>query len=152
MPSGSDYTYRYGLPVKTTSFVLQRSTSFGRFEGLRHHSSHAKPEDNGTTVVSWHIIRLILVNELIWQQLWFSNNCRKMFQNCGKVCDIPVFGMLCPQLREDCESPDPHKSTGLGKKMKEISLTMRRKMGKKHAKSFSEETVSLFFIQSYIHV
>ncbi|KAF6721643.1 SAM domain-containing protein SAMSN-1 [Oryzias melastigma] len=70
-----------------------RSTSFGRFEGLRHHSSHAKPEDNGTSV-----------------------------------------------LREDCESPDPHKSTGLGKKMKEISLTMRRKMGKKHAKSFSEET------------
>ncbi|XP_011481242.1 SAM domain-containing protein SAMSN-1 isoform X1 [Oryzias latipes] len=70
-----------------------RSTSFGRFEGLRHHSSHAKPEDNGTTV-----------------------------------------------LREDCESPDPHRSTGLGKKMKEISLTMRRKMGKKHVKSLSEET------------
>uniref|UniRef100_A0A8C7WYJ7 SLy proteins associated disordered region domain-containing protein n=1 Tax=Oryzias sinensis TaxID=183150 RepID=A0A8C7WYJ7_9TELE len=71
----------------------QRSTSFGRFEGLRHHTSHAKPEDNGTT------------------------------------------------LREDCESPDPHRSTGLGKKMKEISLTMRRKMGKKHVKSLSEETI-----------
>uniref|UniRef100_A0A3P9JIB9 SAM domain, SH3 domain and nuclear localisation signals 1a n=1 Tax=Oryzias latipes TaxID=8090 RepID=A0A3P9JIB9_ORYLA len=78
---------------KTKSSKPKRSTSFGRFEGLRHHSSHAKPEDNGTTV-----------------------------------------------LREDCESPDPHRSTGLGKKMKEISLTMRRKMGRKHVKSLSEET------------
>ncbi|XP_073343145.1 SAM domain-containing protein SAMSN-1a isoform X1 [Pagrus major] len=71
----------------------KRSTSFGKFEGLRHHSSQAKPEENGTTV-----------------------------------------------LTEENESPDQHKSAGLGKKMKAISLTMRRKMGKKHAKSFSEET------------
>ncbi|XP_023206557.1 uncharacterized protein LOC102236798 [Xiphophorus maculatus] len=70
-----------------------RSTSFGRFEGLRHHSSHAKIEENGTTM-----------------------------------------------LREECDSPDPGRSAGLSKKMKEISLTMRRKMGKKHAKSLSEET------------
>ncbi|GAA6218330.1 uncharacterized protein LOC108898793 [Lates japonicus] len=69
-----------------------RSTSFGRFEGLRHHSSPAKPEENGTNA-----------------------------------------------LTEECESSEPHKSAGLGKKMKAISLTMRRKMGKKHAKSFSEE-------------
>ncbi|CAJ1065824.1 SAM domain-containing protein SAMSN-1a [Xyrichtys novacula] len=69
-----------------------RSTSFGKFEGLRHHSSQAKPEENGTTV-----------------------------------------------LTEECESLDPNKSAGIGKKMKAISLTMRRKMGKKHAKSFSEE-------------
>ncbi|XP_061576485.1 SAM domain-containing protein SAMSN-1a [Cololabis saira] len=69
-----------------------RSTSFGRFDGLRNHSSNTKPEENGTSM-----------------------------------------------LREECESPDPNKSAGLGKKMKEISLTMRRKMGKKHAKSFSEE-------------
>ncbi|XP_070399517.1 SAM domain-containing protein SAMSN-1a isoform X2 [Nothobranchius furzeri] len=45
-----------------------------------------------------------------------------------------------PNLREETESPDPSKSAGLGKKMKEISLTMRRKMGKKHGKSLSEET------------
>ncbi|XP_041851636.1 SAM domain-containing protein SAMSN-1a isoform X1 [Melanotaenia boesemani] len=70
----------------------KRSTSFGKFEGLRHHSSQAKTEENGPTT-----------------------------------------------LREECESPDPNKSAGLGRKMKEISLTMRRKMGKKHAKSFSEE-------------
>lgn len=50
----------------------------------------------------------------------------------------PTF---CTQLAEECESPDPNKSAGLGKKMKAISLTMRRKMGKKHAKSFAEETV-----------
>ncbi|XP_037631699.1 SAM domain-containing protein SAMSN-1a [Sebastes umbrosus] len=71
----------------------KRSTSFGRFEGLRNHSPLAKPEENGTTV-----------------------------------------------LTEECETIlDQHKSAGLGKKMKAISLTMRRKMGKKHAKSFSEE-------------
>ncbi|XP_012738311.3 SAM domain-containing protein SAMSN-1a [Fundulus heteroclitus] len=70
-----------------------RSTSFGRFEGLRHHSSHAKIEENGT-----------------------------------------------PTVREEGDSPDPGRSAGFGKKMKEISLTMRRKMGKKHAKSLSEET------------
>ncbi|KAG7480014.1 SAM domain-containing protein SAMSN-1-like isoform X2 [Solea senegalensis] len=69
-----------------------RSTSFGKFEGLRHHSSHTKPEENGTST-----------------------------------------------LAEECEISDPNKSAGLGKKMKAISLTMRRKMGKKHAKSFSEE-------------
>ncbi|XP_054454345.1 SAM domain-containing protein SAMSN-1a isoform X2 [Anoplopoma fimbria] len=70
----------------------KRSTSFGRFEALRHHSPQAKPEENGTTV-----------------------------------------------LTEECETLDLNKSAGLGKKMKAISLTMRRKMGKKHAKSFSEE-------------
>ncbi|KAM4628184.1 SAM domain-containing protein SAMSN-1a [Polymixia lowei] len=43
-------------------------------------------------------------------------------------------------VAEECESLDPNKSAGLGKKMKAISLTMRRKMGKKHAKSFCEET------------
>ncbi|XP_033953710.1 SAM domain-containing protein SAMSN-1-like [Pseudochaenichthys georgianus] len=40
---------------------------------------------------------------------------------------------------ENCETLDPNKSAGLGKKMKAISLTMCRKMGKKHAKSFFEE-------------
>uniref|UniRef100_A0A673BNJ2 SAM domain, SH3 domain and nuclear localisation signals 1a n=1 Tax=Sphaeramia orbicularis TaxID=375764 RepID=A0A673BNJ2_9TELE len=78
---------------KTKSCKPKRSTSFGRFEGLRNHPSQAKPEENGTAVVT-----------------------------------------------EECESSDPNKSAGLGKKMKAISLTMRRKMGKKHAKSFSEET------------
>ncbi|XP_029301570.1 SAM domain-containing protein SAMSN-1a isoform X2 [Cottoperca gobio] len=43
-------------------------------------------------------------------------------------------------IPEERETLDPNKSAGLGKKMKAISLTMRRKMGKKHAKSFSEET------------
>uniref|UniRef100_A0A3B4ZUZ8 SAM domain, SH3 domain and nuclear localization signals 1 n=1 Tax=Stegastes partitus TaxID=144197 RepID=A0A3B4ZUZ8_9TELE len=78
---------------KAKSNKPKRSTSFGRFEGLRYHSSQAKPEENGTTM-----------------------------------------------LTEECESSDPHKSAGLGKKMKAISLTMRRRMGKKHVKSFSEET------------
>ncbi|XP_035478788.2 SAM domain-containing protein SAMSN-1-like isoform X1 [Scophthalmus maximus] len=79
---------------KTKSGRPKRSTSFGKFEALMHHSSPAKPEENGTNA-----------------------------------------------LAEECESPDPNKSAGLGKKMKAISLTMRRKMGKKHAKSFAEETV-----------
>uniref|UniRef100_A0A3Q2SNN7 SAM domain, SH3 domain and nuclear localisation signals 1a n=1 Tax=Fundulus heteroclitus TaxID=8078 RepID=A0A3Q2SNN7_FUNHE len=78
---------------KARSNKPKRSTSFGRFEGLRHHSSHAKIEENGT-----------------------------------------------PTVREEGDSPDPGRSAGFGKKMKEISLTMRRKMGKKHAKSLSEET------------
>ncbi|XP_057695470.1 SAM domain-containing protein SAMSN-1a isoform X3 [Corythoichthys intestinalis] len=71
-----------------------RSTSFGRFEGLRHNPSPANTEENGT--------------------------------------DTPS---------EECESLEPNKSAGIGKKMKAISLTMRRKMGKKHAKSFSEEMI-----------
>ncbi|XP_034023856.1 SAM domain-containing protein SAMSN-1a isoform X2 [Thalassophryne amazonica] len=69
----------------------KRSTSFGRFEGLRHPSSQAKSEENGT-------------------------------------------------MLEECDSPDPNKSAGLGKKMKAISLTMRKKIGKKYAKALSEET------------
>ncbi|KAG5836791.1 hypothetical protein ANANG_G00232360 [Anguilla anguilla] len=40
------------------------------------------------------------------------------------------------------EGTDPQKAGGLGKKMRAISMTMRRKMGKRHAKaSFSEEPV-----------
>ncbi|XP_070762305.1 SAM domain-containing protein SAMSN-1a [Enoplosus armatus] len=77
---------------KAKSSKPKRSTSFGKFEGLRHHSAH-KPEENEVAT-----------------------------------------------LTEECESLDQNKSAGLGKKMKAISLTMRRKMGKKHAKSFSEET------------
>ncbi|KAM9812484.1 SAM domain-containing protein SAMSN-1a isoform 2-T2 [Syngnathus typhle] len=42
-------------------------------------------------------------------------------------------------LPEERERLDPNKSAGIAKTMKAISLTMRRKMGKKHAKSFSEE-------------
>ncbi|XP_051934413.1 SAM domain-containing protein SAMSN-1a isoform X2 [Hippocampus zosterae] len=42
-------------------------------------------------------------------------------------------------LPEESESLEPNKSAGIGKKMKAISLTMRRKMGKKHIKSLSEE-------------
>nr|XP_009303836.1 SAM domain-containing protein SAMSN-1 isoform X2 [Danio rerio] len=40
------------------------------------------------------------------------------------------------------ESPevDPSKSGGLSKKMKNISLTMRKKMGRKYTKALSEET------------
>ncbi|XP_067289255.1 SAM domain-containing protein SAMSN-1b isoform X2 [Pseudorasbora parva] len=34
---------------------------------------------------------------------------------------------------------DPNKSGGLGKKMKNISLTMRKKMGRKYTKALSEE-------------
>ncbi|XP_041653049.1 SAM domain-containing protein SAMSN-1a [Cheilinus undulatus] len=78
---------------KVKSHKPKRSTSFGKFEGLRHQSSQAKIEENGTTV-----------------------------------------------LTEECESSDPQqKSAGIGKKMKAISRTMCRKMGKKHAKSLSEE-------------
>lgn len=42
-------------------------------------------------------------------------------------------------VTEECGSPDPNKSTGLGKKIKVISRTMRKKMCKKHNKSFSED-------------
>ncbi|KAM7413477.1 hypothetical protein PAMA_020729 [Pampus argenteus] len=71
----------------------KRSTSFGRFDGLKHQLLQTKPEENGTNM-----------------------------------------------LTDGGESLDPHKSAGFGKKMKAISLTMRRKMIKKHTKSFSEET------------
>nr|XP_061828727.1 uncharacterized protein LOC133614621 isoform X1 [Nerophis lumbriciformis] len=88
------------IPPKVTRSITEvdlsepnRSTSFGRFEGLRHNPSPAKAEENGTNL-----------------------------------------------LPEECESTDPQKSAGIGKKMKAISLTMRRRMGKKHVKSFSEET------------
>lgn len=74
---------------------MQRSTSFGRFEGIRQ-PSPARLEENVTTVTE----------------------------------------------ESGCESSDQTKQGSLGKKMKAISLTMRRKMGKKHFKTFSEEAVS----------
>lgn len=43
----------------------------------------------------------------------------------------------------DGESPEgEHSRGGLGKKMKAISMTMRKKMGRKYAKALSEEAVS----------
>ncbi|CAL1570905.1 unnamed protein product [Knipowitschia caucasica] len=41
---------------------------------------------------------------------------------------------------EESEVSDQNKSAGIGKKIKGISLTMRKRMGKKHNKLFSEET------------
>ncbi|KAM6946326.1 SAM domain-containing protein SAMSN-1-like [Aplochiton taeniatus] len=89
---------------KSKSNKPKRSTSFGKFEGLRNQPSPAKLEENGTITVT-----------------------------------------------EDYEgeSSDPSKSAGLGKKMKAISLTMRRRMGKKHVKSLSEEIVSHTLIKKY---
>nr|XP_057935481.1 SAM domain-containing protein SAMSN-1a isoform X2 [Doryrhamphus excisus] len=95
---GLDTNCKPPIPPKVTRSITEvdlakpnRSTSFGKFEGLKHNPTAAKA-DNGTNL-----------------------------------------------LPEECESSEPHKSAGIGKKMKAISLTMRRKMGKKHAKSFSEE-------------
>ncbi|XP_070986997.1 uncharacterized protein [Oncorhynchus clarkii lewisi] len=84
-----------GVPLSVTDVKLcdrNRSTSFGRFEGIRQ-PSPARLEENGTTVAE----------------------------------------------ESGCESSDQTKQGSLGKKMKAISLTMRRKMGKKHSKIFSEE-------------
>lgn len=64
------------------------------------------------------------------------------------MCRKPTF---CTQVTEECESLDTNKSAGLGKKMKAISLTMRRKMAKKHAKSLSEEAVSHLKIDTHSH-
>lgn len=70
-------------------------------------------------------------------------------EECCNVCWKHYMWLLyiktsvfCAQGSEECESSDPNKSAGLGKKMKAISLTMRKRMGKKHIKSLSEETVS----------
>ncbi|CAB1348076.1 unnamed protein product [Coregonus sp. 'balchen'] len=84
-----------GVPLSVTDVDQcnpNRSTSFGRFEGLRQ-PSPARLEENGTTVAE----------------------------------------------ESGCEGSDQTKQGSLGKKMKAISLTMRRKMGKKHSKTFSEE-------------
>ncbi|XP_066538458.1 SAM domain-containing protein SAMSN-1a [Hoplias malabaricus] len=78
---------------KPKNLKPKRSTSFGKFDGFRHHHSPAKLEENGTTVTEGE------------------------------------------PGTENCD-----KHGALGKKMKAISLTMRMKMGKKHAKSCSEDT------------
>ncbi|XP_041733901.1 SAM domain-containing protein SAMSN-1 isoform X4 [Coregonus clupeaformis] len=70
----------------------KRSTSFGRFDGIRQ-PSPARLEENVTSVAE----------------------------------------------ESGCEGSDQTKQGSLGKKMKAISLTMRRKMGKKHSKTFSAE-------------
>uniref|UniRef100_A0A8C7IKI0 SAM domain, SH3 domain and nuclear localisation signals 1a n=1 Tax=Oncorhynchus kisutch TaxID=8019 RepID=A0A8C7IKI0_ONCKI len=84
-----------GVSLSVTDLDLcnpNRSTSFGRFDGIRQ-PSPARLEENVTKVTE----------------------------------------------ESGCESSDQTKQGSLGKKMKAISLTMRRKMGKKHFKTFSEE-------------
>ncbi|CAB1349133.1 unnamed protein product, partial [Coregonus sp. 'balchen'] len=84
-----------GVPISVTDGDLcnpNRSTSFGRFDGIRQ-PSPARLEENVTSVAE----------------------------------------------ESGCEGSDQTKQGSLGKKMKAISLTMRRKMGKKHSKTFSAE-------------
>ncbi|XP_019904974.2 SAM domain-containing protein SAMSN-1a isoform X1 [Esox lucius] len=71
-----------------------RSTSFGRFEAIRHQQSPTRLEENGTAVAE----------------------------------------------ESECDICDQTKQGSLGKKMKAISLTMRKKMGKKNSKPFYAET------------
>eukprot|EP00063_Salmo_salar_P078038 XP_014052873.1 PREDICTED: uncharacterized protein LOC106603553 isoform X2 [Salmo salar] len=71
-----------------------RSTSFGRFDSLRHQPDPVKPEENG--------------------------------------------GALSAE-GEQVNSGDQTRSGGIGKKMKAISLTMRKRMGRQYAKALSEE-------------
>ncbi|CAL8350826.1 unnamed protein product [Lota lota] len=94
------------VPCSITDIDLtdpNRSTSFGRFEGLRSPPSQSKLEDNETTMVGSFITAFLY------------------------------------RIKEELKGLESNKSAGLSKKMKAISLTMRRKMGKKHPKSFSEE-------------
>ncbi|KAJ7990633.1 hypothetical protein DPEC_G00302420 [Dallia pectoralis] len=79
---------------KPKSSKPKRSTSFGRFEAIRHQQSPARLEENGKSVAE----------------------------------------------ESECDICDQTKPGSLGKKMKAISLTMRKKMGKKNSKPFYAET------------
>lgn len=52
--------------------------------------------------------------------------------------------LICVQSAEgeQVNSGDQTRSGGIGKKMKAISLTMRKRMGRQYAKALSEEMVS----------
>ncbi|XP_017562704.1 SAM domain-containing protein SAMSN-1a isoform X2 [Pygocentrus nattereri] len=81
-----------GGSLSRNQISSSRSTSFGKFDGFRHHHSPTRLEENGTTVA---------------------------------------------EGESGTENGDKH--SGLGKKMKAISLTMRMRIGKKHGKSCSED-------------
>ncbi|XP_071023737.1 SAM domain-containing protein SAMSN-1b isoform X2 [Oncorhynchus clarkii lewisi] len=70
-----------------------RSTSFGRFDSLRHQPAPVKPEENGSAL----------------------------------------------SAEGEQVNSDQTRSGGIGKKMKAISLTMRKRMGRQYAKALSEE-------------
>lgn len=59
--------------------------------------------------------------------------------------------MLCLRTKQTDESTAENceKPGSLGKKMKAISMTMRKRMGKKHVKSYSEDMVSHNASSSY---
>lgn len=66
-----------------------------------------------------------------------------LIQTCALVT-LTLLRLLNSQAQgADAELPEgDHIKGGLGKKMKAISMTMRKKMGKKYARALSEETVS----------
>ncbi|KAK1169308.1 SAM domain-containing protein SAMSN-1-like [Acipenser oxyrinchus oxyrinchus] len=79
----------------------KRSSSFGRFDAFRHHSSaQPAPEDNSESSAA-------------------EGECE------AEACDQ--------------SHNKPSSNTSISKKMRAISLTMRRKMGRKYSKAFSEE-------------
>lgn len=62
-----------------------------------------------------------------------------------RYCSL-IWGLFFSNFQGQAADGDPaegeHIKGGLGKKMKAISMTMRKKMGKKYTRALSEETVS----------
>lgn len=103
--------------------LFQRSYSFGRFDTSK---AQSRLEEHENTPVNIFQSALFLV----------------YFVRCGSL----LWGFLCflnlqAPVAEGNLAEGDHTKGGLGKKMKAISLTMRKKMGKKYTRALSEEMV-----------
>ncbi|XP_026075887.1 SAM and SH3 domain-containing protein 1-like isoform X1 [Carassius auratus] len=111
------------------NFTLPRDTDWGKYEELFHRLDPYKREQQERWITH-SVMHLDMPDPLRSTSFGIFDRQQPTHVKAEeKVESMPV----------EAAEVDPCKSGGLGKKMKNISLTMRKKMGRKYTKALSEE-------------
>uniref|UniRef100_A0A8C2JTA1 SAM domain, SH3 domain and nuclear localisation signals 1b n=1 Tax=Cyprinus carpio TaxID=7962 RepID=A0A8C2JTA1_CYPCA len=111
------------------NFTLPRDTDWEKYEELFHRLDPYK-RDQHERWITHSVMDLDMPDPLRSTSFGiFDRQQPTQVKAEEKVESLPV----------EAAEVDPSKSGGLGKKMKNISLTMRKKMGRKYTKALSEE-------------
>ncbi|XP_016112068.1 SAM and SH3 domain-containing protein 1-like isoform X1 [Sinocyclocheilus grahami] len=111
------------------NFTLPRDTDWEKYEELFHRLDPYK-RDQQDRWITHSVMDLDMPDPLRSTSFGiFDRQQPTQVKAEEKVESLPV----------EAAEVDPSKSGGLGKKMKNISLTMRKKMGRKYTKALSEE-------------
>ncbi|XP_051766267.1 SAM domain-containing protein SAMSN-1b isoform X1 [Ctenopharyngodon idella] len=116
------------------NFTLPRDTDWDKYEELFHRLDPYK-RDQQARWITHSVMDLDMPDAL--RSTSFGIFDRQQHTHVKAEDKAEDKGESLPM---EAAEVDPSKSGGLGKKMKNISLTMRKKMGRKYTKALSEET------------